>query len=34
MIKSGKDHLEQLRDRRIVFVCDEKVTDITKHPSL
>ena len=32
MIKTGKDHLEQLRDGRIVFISDEKVTDITKHP--
>ena len=34
MIKSGKDHLEQLRDGRVVFIGDEKVSDVTKHPSL
>ena len=34
MIKTGKDHLEQLRDGRVVFIGDEKVSDVTKHPSL
>ena len=34
MIKTGKDHLEQLRDGRVIFIGDEKVSDVTKHPSL
>ena len=34
MIKAGKDHLEQLQDGRIVYIGDEKVSDVTKHPSL
>ena len=34
MIKTGKDHLEQLRDGRVVFIGDEKVSDVTKHPLL
>ena len=34
MIKTGKDHLEQLRDGRVVFIGDEKISDVTKHPSL
>ena len=34
MIKTGKDHLEQLRDERVVFIGDEKISDVTKHPSL
>ena len=34
MIKTGKDHLEQLQDGRIVYIGDEKVSDVTKHPSL
>ena len=29
MIKTGKDHLEQLRDGRVVFIGDEKVSDVT-----
>tara|TARA_Y100000022_G_scaffold41403_1_gene34150 strand:- start:92 stop:193 length:102 start_codon:yes stop_codon:yes gene_type:complete len=28
MIKTGKDHLEQLRDGRVVFIGDEKVSDL------
>ena len=34
MIKTGKNHLEQLQDGRIVYIGDEKVSDVTKHPSL
>ena len=34
MIKTGKNHLEQLQDGRVVYIGDEKVSDVTKHPSL
>ena len=34
MIKTGKEHLKQLRDGRIVYIGEEKVSDVTKHPSL
>ena len=34
MIKTGKEHLQQLRDGRIVYIGEEKVSDVTKHPSL
>jgi 4-hydroxyphenylacetate 3-monooxygenase len=33
MLKTGKDHLEQLRDGRIVYIGSEKVTDVTSHPA-
>ena len=28
MIKTGKEHLEQLRDGRVVFIGDEKISDV------
>ena len=34
MIKTGKEHLQQLRDGRIVYIGEEKISDVTKHPSL
>ena len=33
MLRSGKDHLETLRDGRIVYVGSEKVDDVTRHPA-
>ena len=33
MLKTGKEHLEQLRDGRTVFIGSEKVTDVTAHPA-
>lgn len=33
MLKSGKEHLEGLRDGRTVYVGREKVTDVTAHPA-
>ena len=33
MLKTGKEHLEQLRDGRIVYIGSEKVTDVTAHPA-
>lgn len=33
MLKTGKDHLEGLRDGRIVYIGSEKVTDVTTHPA-
>ena len=33
MLRSGKDHLETLRDGRKVYVGSEKVDDVTRHPA-
>ena len=33
MLKSGKDHLEGLRDGRVVYIGGERVADVTKHPA-
>ena len=33
MIKSGLQHLENLRDGRVVYIGDEKVEDVTTHPA-
>ncbi len=33
MLKTGKEHLEQLRDGRVVYIGSEKVTDVTAHPA-
>ncbi len=33
MLKTGKEHLEQLRDGRVIYIGEEKVTDVTTHPA-
>jgi 4-hydroxyphenylacetate 3-monooxygenase len=33
MLRSGKEHLETLRDGRIVYIGSERVHDVTKHPA-
>ena len=33
MLKSGKEHLEGLRDGRVVYIGSERVTDVTTHPA-
>src|SRR3981189_3290392 len=33
MLRSGKEHLESLRDGRVVYVGGEKIEDVTRHPS-
>lgn len=33
MLKSGKEHLQQLRDGRVVYIGGERVTDVTAHPA-
>lgn len=33
MLKTGKQHLEGLRDGRVVYIGSERVTDVTKHPA-
>jgi len=33
MLKSGKDHLEGLRDGRVVYIGGERITDVTTHPA-
>ncbi len=32
MLKSGQEHLEKLRDGRVVYIGREKVDDVTTHP--
>jgi 4-hydroxyphenylacetate 3-monooxygenase len=33
MLRTGKEHLERLRDGRIVYIGDERVDDVTSHPA-
>ena len=33
MIKTGKEHLNQLRDGRVVYIGNERVDDVTTHPA-
>jgi len=33
MLKSGSEHLESLRDGRVVYIGSEKVDDVTTHPA-
>ncbi|MGH7090733.1 MAG: 4-hydroxyphenylacetate 3-hydroxylase family protein [Stellaceae bacterium] len=32
MLRSGKEHLERLKDGRVVYVGDERIDDVTTHP--
>ena len=33
MIKTGDQHLNQLKDGRVVYIGDEKINDVTIHPA-
>src|SRR5262249_20639415 len=33
MLRTGKEHLESLRDGRVVYVGSDKVDDVTSHPA-
>ena len=33
MLRSGKQHLESLRDGRVVYIGSERVADVTTHPA-
>src|SRR6476646_1861352 len=33
MLRTGKEHLESLRDGRVVYIGSEKVDDVTRHPA-
>ena len=33
MLRTGKEHLEPLRDGRVVYIGSEKVDDVTRHPA-
>ena len=33
MLKSGSEHLESLRDGRVVYIGSERVADVTTHPA-
>jgi 4-hydroxyphenylacetate 3-monooxygenase len=33
MLRTGKEHLESLRDGRVIYVGAEKVDDVTRHPA-
>ena len=33
MLRTGKEHLESLRDGRVVYIGSEKVDDVTSHPA-
>jgi 4-hydroxyphenylacetate 3-monooxygenase len=33
MLRTGKEHLDRLRDGRVVFIGDERVDDVTAHPA-
>ena len=32
MLRNGKEHLESLRDGRVVYVGGERIEDVTRHP--
>jgi 4-hydroxyphenylacetate 3-monooxygenase len=34
MLRTGKEHLESLRDRRAVYIGSERIDDVTRHPAL
>ena len=34
MLRTGKEHLESLRDGRVVYVGGERIDDVTTHPAL
>jgi 4-hydroxyphenylacetate 3-monooxygenase len=33
MLRSGKEHLETLRDGRVIYVGSERIDDVTRHPA-
>ena len=33
MLRTGKEHLERLRDGRVVYVGSERIADVTTHPA-
>ena len=33
MLRTGREHLESLRDGRVVFIGSERVEDVTRHPA-
>ena len=33
MLRTGKEHLERLRDGRTVYLGSEKIEDVTAHPA-
>src|SRR5439155_1511750 len=33
MLRTGKEHLETLRDGRVVYIGSERVDDVTRHPA-
>src|SRR5580658_5652634 len=33
MLRTGKEHLETLRDGRVVYIGNERVADVTTHPA-
>jgi len=33
MIRTGKQHLEHLRDGRVIYIGGERVDDVTTHPA-
>ena len=33
MLKTGSEHLESLRDGRVIYIGDERVDDVTTHPA-
>src|ERR1700730_6914252 len=33
MLRTGKEHLERLRDGRVIYIGSERVDDVTAHPA-
>jgi 4-hydroxyphenylacetate 3-monooxygenase len=33
MLKTGKEHVESLRDGRVVYLGSERIDDVTTHPA-
>ena len=33
MLRTGQEHLKSLRDGRVIYIGNEKVDDVTRHPA-
>ena len=33
MLRTGEEHLKSIRDGRVIYIGDERVDDVTRHPA-
>ena len=33
MLRTGEEHLKSIRDGRVIYIGDERVEDVTRHPA-